>query len=213
MNRRNTLCQDSSNACLVTGGNDGLRRAEVEAFIHARFASAYGADVDHFLPTLLALRDTQGDIQAAFGMRGGEQGPLFLEHYLDRPVESLIARHAQAPVDRRRIVEFGNLACANTGGARTLIAMLAIYLAGQEFHWITCTLGPLLYNSFRRMGLELVDLGPADSARLPRQEQARWGRYYEQRPRVMAGRIADAERLLSGLRRAGALNNALEVAA
>ena len=49
--------------------------------------------------------------------------------------------------------------------------------------------GPGLRNAFRRLGLStLHELAPADPARIG-PTVAQWGRYYQQKPRVMAGRI------------------------
>ena len=64
-------------------------RAEVEAFIHAVFKNAYEADVTLFMPHLVALRDSNGILMAAFGLRPASEGPLFLEQYLD----TLIGTH------------------------------------------------------------------------------------------------------------------------
>lgn len=182
----------------------GIQRTEIEAFIHARFAHAYGADVRHYLPHLRAVRDAAGQIRAAFGMRAAATTPLFLENYLDAPIETVLAARAQQPVARTQLLEIGNLACVGAGGARALIVMLAAELAAQDYTWVVCTIAPVLYNAFRRLGLELLDLGPAEPDCLDACERARWGSYYAQRPHVMAGRIADAADLLARLQSAPA---------
>src|SRR5512134_2381976 len=66
-------------------------RAQFEAFIAARFGRAYGARVTHFLPHLLGVRDGLGRWQAAAGYAAAAGGRLFLEQYLERPVEQALA--------------------------------------------------------------------------------------------------------------------------
>jgi hypothetical protein len=43
------------------------------------------------------------------------------------------------------------------------------------------------------MGLEPIELAVADPARLPPAERARWGDYYDHRPRVYAGDVAASQ--------------------
>jgi len=54
-------------------------RQATEAFIGARFALEHGARISHFLPLLLALRDAEGALQAAVGIRPALGQSLFLE--------------------------------------------------------------------------------------------------------------------------------------
>ena len=171
-------------------------RGEVEQFIRTHFSLQYGAQVEHFLPLLLGLRDRRQRLHAALGLRSANTGPLFLEGYLDAPVEQMLTPHARSNVGRSRIVEIGNLASNGRGSTRLLIPMLAKLLLHNGYEWIVCTIPPLLNNAFTRLGLSLIDLGPAELMRLPAAEQHRWGSYYAQGPRVMAGRIADALPLL-----------------
>jgi|GEM_PF-3962897 len=65
-------------------------RAEVEAFVADIFANAYGAKIQHFMPHLIALRDENNMLVAAFGLRQAYAEPLFLEQYLDTSVETLL---------------------------------------------------------------------------------------------------------------------------
>jgi tetratricopeptide (TPR) repeat protein len=70
--------------------SNATQRAALEGFIAARFQRAYGARLTHFLPHLLGLRDGAGEWQAAVGYADAAAGPLFLEQYLDAPVEELL---------------------------------------------------------------------------------------------------------------------------
>lgn len=165
----------------------GDQRQHLESFIGERFAEHYGARIRHFMPCLLGLYDGQRQLQAALGVRCGQQGALFLEHYLDAPVEQCIAELAgcsQVP-SRGQIAEVGNLASLGAGHARLLIVALSDLLAEAGFRWVAFTGTPLLINSFQRLGLTPLNLGVADGERLGA-ELADWGSYYATHPQVMA---------------------------
>ena len=166
-------------------------RKDTEHFIHNCFAEAYGADIQHFLPVLLCLKD-QFSTQAALGLRPAQNDTLFLENYLESPVENILSSVTQQPVSRSEIIEVGNLAIAGKGNFRALIVALTAFLSTTDFKWACFTIPPLLINSFARLGLQLVEIGTASIDRLPVEEQATWGSYYDQKPRVMAGYLPNA---------------------
>jgi hypothetical protein len=51
-------------------------RRDVEHFIHQVFARAYGADINHVLPRLMALSSKKGRLLAALGMQEAAAGSL-----------------------------------------------------------------------------------------------------------------------------------------
>ncbi len=174
-------------------------RVEVERFVSACFKQHYGARIAHFMPLLMSLRDHQGQLRAALGFRHADQSPLFLENYLEHPVEQILAARLKKPVDRSRLVEVGNLAVVAAGGGRWLITALTAYLSATRSQWALFTIGPVLYNAFTRLGLELVDLAEARRESLPPEEQGSWGSYYEQKPRVVAGNVTHGYEVLWSL--------------
>lgn len=165
------------------------QRASFEQFIATRFARAYGARLSHFLPNLLGVRGDAGQWRAAAGYAAALDGPLFLEQYLDRPVEEALTAALGRPAHRARIVEVGNLAAVSAGAARALIPLLARSLQRLGYRWVVFTATRELRNSFRRLGLQPLVLAPADPARVAGGGAA-WGSYYQRDPQVMAGRIA-----------------------
>ena len=175
------------------------RRRQLENFIGERFAAHYGARVRHFMPCLLGLYDQEQQLQAALGVRCGQSAPLFLERYLDAPVEQRIAELGGGGLPPRgRIAEVGNLAALGGGHARLLIVSLTELLATAGFRWVAFTGTPLLLNSFQRLGLSLLHLGPADGQRLGT-ELADWGSYYATQPQVMVGDVLAAHQRLQAL--------------
>jgi hypothetical protein len=181
----------------INGPNDHVRRHEAERFVAQSFRHLYGADVREFMPALMSLRADDGLLLGVLGLRPAHEGRLFLECYLDQPVEQLLAATTGGPVDRSGVVEVGNLAVASAGGGRWLITGLTAYLHAARSKWVVFTIGPVLANAFRRLGIRLFDLGPADPSRLSADERASWGRYYDQEPRVMAGLVEEGFHALS----------------
>lgn len=163
-------------------------RAGLEAFIATTFLANYGARIRHFSDVLVGFRGADGAWTAGLGYSLAGAEPLFLEHYLDGPVEAEIAARLGRPVVRGEIVEVGNLAASHAGAARALIIGTTTLLHNMGLHFVTFTATTSLLNSFSRLQLRPQVLAPADPARLP--EGGRdWGTYYATQPQVMFGDI------------------------
>lgn len=166
-------------------------RDEIEALVVEHYARCYGARVDRFLPFLLGLR--RGDaVVGAIGARDGASR-LFLERYLDVPIDVALAARSGGPVRRSDVVEVGNLAGSDAGAGRVLVTTLAAWIHARGIPWAVFTGTTALRNGFRRLGVEMLDLGPADPARLGA-ERGSWGRYYDTEPRVTAVSVAETLR-------------------
>lgn len=163
------------------------RRPAGEAFIAEVFRHRHGAELEHFAPNLVLL-ERSGRIVAAAGWRSAADEPLFLECYLDEPVEAAVGRLAGHPVSRAHIVEVGHLASDTPGGTVAVILALADRLDRLGFEWVVFTATGELISIFRRLGLPPLAIAAADPRRLGDQAD-RWGRYYDGRPVVVAGRI------------------------
>ena len=167
---------------VIAAGDPG--RAAAEDLVRACFLEAYGARVSYFLPNLLALSQPGRGPCAVLGYRQAAMSPLFLEHYLDAPVERNIARATGHSVARTAVTEVGNLAVAFPGGARCLVVALTAFLAAQGRGWVAFTAGTALRNTFRRLGVALIPLAEARPERLPG-GGAEWGHYYDDAPLVV----------------------------
>jgi hypothetical protein len=164
-------------------------RGEIEAFIRQCFVAAHDARIGHFMPRLFSLRASRGDLIAAFGLRAASSSRLFLETYLDRPIEDQLQLALGEAVRREEIIEVGNLSALYPGAARWLIVALTAMLHGEGYKWVTFTGTAALRNGFSRLGLRPVELGAATLEHLPPSKRADWGRYYDHAPMVMAGDI------------------------
>jgi len=171
------------------------RREAVEGFIRQAFSRHYGARLNSLYPTLLSFHG-EGGLRAALGCRAADQGPLFAEQYLDAPAEQLVESHWNQPTRREQLVEVGNLALANPGEARWVIAAVTTYLHACGYRWVLFTAVLPLINAFQRLGLRPVPLVTADPARLPDGGRD-WGSYYRQQPQVCIGDIQAGQRKLS----------------
>jgi hypothetical protein len=178
----------------------GLKeRDRAENFIKHHFKQDHGAEIHHFMPLLMSLNDQHNNMLAVLGFCHANPHPLFLENYFNLPVEQVLASKIRQPVDRSSLVEVGNLAVTKAGGGRWLITALTAYLSTTGAEWALFTIGPVLINAFNRLGLELIELGEAKRECLPMKEQAHWGKYYEQKPKVMAGNIGHGYQALQTL--------------
>ena len=185
--RKDLLNAPRSPVLSYTVTPDSPRRAETEAFIQAVFARHYDARVNAFAPNLVRFEHAERTIAAA-GWRCAGQEPLFLERYLDQPIEQAIAQQAGRTIARARIVEVGNLAAARTGSSLHVIVNLAREFERLGYEWVVFTATHELISIFNRLGLPLLALSKADPARLG-DEAWQWGSYYEQHPVVVAGLI------------------------
>jgi len=168
----------------------GPDRVQAEQFISQRFAESFGSRVESFMPRLFSLRNAHGDICGAFGLRSANRR-LFLEQYLDLPIEKAIAARLGSAVERQCIVEVGHFSGTFPGAVRAMICLLTERLYREGFTWVTFTGTSSLRNAFGRMGLAPLDIQAAEAERLPADERAAWGSYYEHAPHVLVGNIKE----------------------
>lgn len=180
--------------CLAEAGAGSPERPELEAFVRAAFARRHDAAVASFMPTLLSFRDSGGQLRGVIGLRGAEPQPLYLEQYLEQPVEAAIASATRQPVRRAQVVEVGNLAGANCRAAMRMVAALPAYLLAREYRWIAFTATSAVRGILAAFGAPLVELARADGSRVCSGAD-RWGRYYDSDPRVLAGYLPASRRI------------------
>jgi hypothetical protein len=178
--------------CVAVGRDEPLRH-EVEAFVNAAFLRKHGAHVRSFMPTLLAWRDDAGPL-GVVGVRAAREEPLYLEQYLDSPIECRLAEKAGREVPRTRVAEVGHLASRNCLSAARIAAALPRYLLEFEYEWIVFTGTRTVRGILARLGAPLYELALA-SAECVSKTRDSWGRYYEADPRVYAGFLPDARRI------------------
>ena len=175
-------CMDHT---LATYDPDHPQRHRLERFIQRAFARHHGASVNAFMPTLLALEGRRGRVCGVVGFRKAAAESLFLERYLDRPVESVLAEHAGEPIARSQIVEVGNLASLSCRAACQLVAALPRILLAEGNDWIVFTATTDVRGMLAKFRAPVIELTRATPDRLDEPDE--WGRYYDNDPRVLAG--------------------------
>jgi hypothetical protein len=173
---------------------DAAQRQELESFVRAAFSRKHAATVRSFMPTLLGFRDPAGRLRGVTGLRSAGAERLFLEQYLDTPIERAIAASGDLDVRREEIVEVGNLAGGSCRTAMRMVAQLPAYLLSRDFRWIAFTATSALREILLGFGAPLVELARADGARVADGDDA-WGSYYQSDPRVFVGHLPDSRRI------------------
>ncbi|HEY2396003.1 MAG TPA: thermostable hemolysin [Rudaea sp.] len=168
----------------------GANRVVVERFIAHYFAERFGARIEAFMPRLFGMYGQDGEIRGAVGLRSSHHR-MFLEHYLDQPIEQAIVVCTHTAVDRASIVEVGHLSGTFPGAMRTLISLLTDRLYNDGFRWIAFTGSATLRNAFRRIGLLPIEIRVASIERIPADARTAWGTYYDQLPRLLVCAIED----------------------
>lgn len=164
-------------------------REAVEKFITDIYARAYGTRIHVHYPVLMSVRDEAGNILAATGFRPASDEPLFLEQYLNAPVQDVLK------TPRAQIVEIGNLASDGGGASLYLFAALAAYLNYKGFSQAVVTSTDFLERRLGQMGLQPKRHAKADPALLL-SEGENWGSYYETQPHVISGSVAQGYKRL-----------------
>lgn len=188
--------------CQVRPGTAAAER--VMDFIRRRFLQAYGARPELRPLPLMVLVNRHGTLLAAVGVRPATSERLFLEDYLDQPVERALPEPGCC---RDNIMEIAHLAGVEAGVSRLLFSAMALWLERHGMNWVVCTGTGQLHNGFQRMGIQVADLGSARPERLADGGDD-WGSYYQHNPRVMAMHVPEG---LAGLRSRGLMDKVAPV--
>lgn len=169
---------------VVVAGQGDARRSAMEAFVAHEFLEQYGARVTTFMPWLMGLSSDDTLVGVA-GLRPAADGPLFIEQYLDHPIEAEIAARVGYPVAREGVLEIGNLAGHYPGVTRALFPLLTELIYMRGYAWGVCNTTHTVQNALMRLGIPLVPLQQALPERLGEARFA-WGRYYEHETTIIA---------------------------
>lgn len=165
------------------------QRQIAESFIANRFLASYGANLQNFLPFLLASINA-GKVNAALGIQLAASKPLFLEQYLDKPIELLVNEKAKG-IYREDIVEIGNLAASFHAGSPLLFIIVAAILDAADFRYVVFTATSQIRRLLEKLQLATEVIGPADPGRLP-DKGLSWGSYYQHQPVILGGSLSYA---------------------
>jgi len=159
------------------------QRPAVERHIADVFAQAYGAQVGSYAPFLMSMR-CAGSLSAAAGISPADSGALFLEQYLDHPIEQVLSDRFGHEVERARIFELGNLAALRPGVCQLIYLIMAGVMERTALNYAVFVGNRQVRKGVNRLGFDTELLAPADPARLG-DASANWGSYYASEPQVM----------------------------
>jgi len=167
------------------------QRTHVEQYIAEHFYSYYQAQVNSFLPYILATH-YENQISSALGFHPAHKGErLFLEQYLDGDIQSTLGQLFHRSVAREDVVEIGNLTSSKKGSSHILFILTAAILYEAGFKWVVFTATKQVETLLTKLGLTPVCVCEADPARLSDHGRS-WGSYYDKKPKVLAGNLVDA---------------------
>ncbi len=167
----------------------------LQTLIQDRYRAVHGAIPAGDYPNYCSVGPSNAPF-AALGYRMAGAQPLFLECYLDRPVEQVVSERLGRQVDRQRIVEIGDHASRRPAATLILWHDAARSLAGQA-EIAVAVLTRSVRDMLERLGVPLIELAPARIEAVGT-AAAQWGRYYDAMPIVCAGDIGTGLAALSG---------------
>lgn len=179
----NAVFAGSREGLIVVQEGDALYKTACQ-FTKDRFQHCFGSELTQFYPIILTSW-LKGELQAVVGVRTAVDGPLFLEQYLNSPVEVLFE---ELSLNRSQIVEIGGFAALDKMAAIPLMEKTANVLLEMGFVHAVCTANKPIRRCLSSINVPFEQLAMADSKML--QDSAEnWGSYYASMPFVLAGDI------------------------
>ncbi|MEW6989213.1 thermostable hemolysin [Colwelliaceae bacterium 6441] len=157
-----------------------IGRQNIEQFIRHGFAKSYGADISVNMPWVLAIKE--GKFKAGLGIRSAIQ-TLFVEQYLDKPIEQYISTLADN-VARKEIAEIGNLYSNAKRFTLPLFLVTAVSLFCNHYRYMVFSGTEHVLKLIKNTGIETTFISTADKEKLlPSNDD--WGSYYDTKPNVV----------------------------
>lgn len=170
--------------------NTDANRAEAENFVRQRFLKIHNADITNFMPYLVTL--TKSDLQACVGIRPATER-LFVEQYLDMPVESA---HPALNIPREQIAEIGNLVSRNPHATLQLFVIIAKALHNAGIKELVFCATKQVAKILKRAGADLYPIVEADGTRMG-DSLSEWGTYYDTNPTIMRLNVNSINELIN----------------
>lgn len=169
--------------------HDSEERASLEARVRSGFGMHFDACIEGFMPRFAHYRHTSG-ATGVIGIRRAADEPLFLESYLNVPVETVIEDVTGALIARDRIAEVGQFVVDDRDIVPSFFRDLVPFLVRNDFDWVCFTGTDRIRALLARIGFHGLPLARADETRV-RNSTDRWGRYYDFDPVVILGKLDD----------------------
>lgn len=161
----------------------------MEERIRRDFATHFGARIADFMPYLLKYDHRAGT--GVLGFRPAAEERLYLESYLDSPIEFFLENVLHMPVSRSEVVEVGQFVVDDRASAAAMFRDLVPFLIDRGHVWIAFTATRTIRRMLGRAGLSGLTIAAAREERVRCQADA-WGSYYSNDPQVVIGKLPDA---------------------
>lgn len=166
-------------------------RSSLEARVRSGFGHHFNACIEGFMPDLAVYEHATG-ASGVIGIRGAGDEPLFLENYLDHPVETVIHLVSGEEVTRDAIVEVGQFVVDDRDIVTCFFRDLVPFLQSQGFAWICFTGTNRIRALLARIRFAGFPVTLASQERLV-DPKDKWGSYYEHDPVVVVGKLSDPQ--------------------
>lgn len=173
----------------VTRPGDPLYAA-AWAFTQAHYRRRLDCALTEGYPEIVVMCDL-GVITAVAGIRAASGSKLFLEQYLDAPVEEVVSSVQGKTIARRQLVELGAFTALDRTWALALMNELPALLARRQFTHLVCTANRSIRLCLRVQGIHARVIASASQDLLTKQDE-NWGKYYQHDPLVLMGSIREA---------------------
>ncbi|GHA70659.1 hypothetical protein GCM10009007_09330 [Formosimonas limnophila] len=162
--------------------------------IQLAYRHYYRARVTDFMPMLAQVFVKNGTqpgrrLIATCGLRSADE-ILLLEQYLPAPIEKCISENEKTAVERKKILEVGQLVMQDAKEIKTLFRMMTEYCKEHHFDYMVFTVVRVLKTHLDRYCVPTRELARADISQVKQPEQ--WGHYYRHEPVVLYVNVASA---------------------
>lgn len=160
------------------------KRKEVEKFIYNSYSKSFDTSLISFFPIIItAVRTSDNKILSTVGVRYSAENNLFSEFYLSNPIESYIEKNEKCKVERKHILEIGNLATAKSKYIKTVMPLLKEILKSMNYKWLVFTLSSQMktYMSLFEINLRFIDVAKKEAKNPAALD---WGHYYDFLPAI-----------------------------
>lgn len=177
---------------------DSAKRKDVEQYIHDKFQSVYGAELNQYMPSLLSMQINE-NFNSTLGIRSAAEEKLFVEQYCNQSIEQEIKDNCKVVVNRDKIIEIGNLTAIKPGTSLLLMIVLTAFLYRSGYHWATFVATDDVQKITQKLGFTTYKLCEAKSHCL-QGDAKQWGNYYDTNPYLIAGDLREAYKQLQNHR-------------
>ncbi|KAA3639579.1 MAG: hypothetical protein DWP95_10140 [Proteobacteria bacterium] len=151
-NRTHRRLQKSVNTYIRVVYKSESQRQIIEQFIQCQYKKHFNAQIHHFFPVLISVYQQSNDeLIAVVGVRYADQGTLFAEQYLSKPVEQSLAQHAGQIVPRTAVIELGHFAIINRRYLALVVRAIANFISQLEVEWLVYSVSQPMVKAMHRL--------------------------------------------------------------